>query len=143
MVFFYNSFMEVVDLFDQFRQYIKLELRSRKFWHPKLWFIIESALVNAWVLYKASRLAAGLHDQLEYDHIQFRRSIAFALAAEWEAMGCQYNPSGIVSSTKLLKEIKNGTRVSPKRNVCNVVRSFGNNNHIEFLSLIPQAEGAV
>ena len=97
--------------------------------------------MNAWVLYKASRLAADL--QLKYDHIQFRRSIAFALAAEWEAMGCQYNPSGIASPTKLLKERKNGTRVSLKRNGCNVVRSFGNNNHIEFLSLIPQAEGAV
>ena len=47
IVYFYNLYMGAVDLFDQFRQYIKLELRSRKFWHPLFWFIIESVLVNS------------------------------------------------------------------------------------------------
>ena len=47
-------------------------------------------MVNAWVLYKATRGAAEL--QLVFDYVEFRRYIAFALAAEWDAMGCQYNP---------------------------------------------------
>jgi len=39
--------MGAVDRFDQFRAYIKLEQKSGKFWHPMMWFIFESALVNA------------------------------------------------------------------------------------------------
>ena len=138
--FFYDLFMGAVDLFDQYRQYIKLELRSRKFWHPLFWFVIESAMVNAWVLYQATRVAGGL--ELEFDHIEFRRCIAFALAAEWEAMGCQYSPSGLVTPTKQLKHTKKGTRASLKKNACNLQRSFDNNKHVEFMTLIPQAEGA-
>ena len=57
-ILYYNFYMGAVDRFDQFRAYIKLELKSGKFWHPMMWFIIifESALVNAWVLYKATTL---------------------------------------------------------------------------------------
>jgi len=29
---------------------VKIELRSRKFWHPLFWFIIEAVLINAWLL---------------------------------------------------------------------------------------------
>ena len=78
--------MGAVDLFDQFRSYIKLELRSGKFWHPMMWFIFESALVNSWVLYKSTRERAGL--PFQFTHLEFRISIALALAAEWEDMGC-------------------------------------------------------
>ena len=86
IVLFYNLYMGAVDLFDQYRSYIKLELRSGKFWHPMMWFIFESALVNSWVLYKCTREKAGL--PLQYTHLEFRISIALALAAEWEDMGC-------------------------------------------------------
>jgi hypothetical protein len=140
IVKFYNLFMGAVDLFDQFRQYIKLELRSRKFWHCIFWFVIESALVNSWVLYKATRQAANL--PMEYDHLEFRRYIAFALAAEWEGMGCQYNPCGLASPTKQLRETKKGRRVSLKKNICNLERAFDINRHIDFDSFIPKAEGA-
>ena len=60
-----------------------------------MWFILESALVNAWVLYKATREAAGLAP--EFTHLEFRISIALALAAEWEAMGC-VNRAGLLNS---------------------------------------------
>lgn len=81
----YNLYMGAVDRFDQFRSYVGLDMRSTKFWHPMMWFIIESSLVNAWVLYRATREKAGL--PLQYDHFSFRRAIALALAAEWEDMG--------------------------------------------------------
>lgn len=61
-------------------------MRSSKYWHPMWWFILESALVNAWVLYKETRNAASL--PLSFDHFHFRKSIALALAAQWESMGC-------------------------------------------------------
>ena len=90
--------MGAADRFDQFRAYIKLELKSGKFWHPMMWFIFESALVNAWVLYKATRTAAGL--PVEYTHLEFHIAIALALAAEWEGQGC-VNRTGFLQSPPL------------------------------------------
>jgi hypothetical protein len=84
-ILFYHMFMGAVDVFVQFRSYIKLELRSGKYWHPILWFILESALVNVWVLYKATREAAGLAP--EFTHLEFRISIALALAASGRQWG--------------------------------------------------------
>ena len=68
IVLFYNLYMGAVDLFDQYRSYIKLELRSGKFWHPMMWFIFESALVNLWVLYKCIREKAGLQVQYNFGY---------------------------------------------------------------------------
>ena len=58
----YNQHMGGVDTFDQYRSYIKLDLRSRKYWHCMFWFIIEPALVNAWVLY-VYKQTNGAEDQ--------------------------------------------------------------------------------
>ena len=44
---FYRAFMGGVDLFDQYRAYYKLQLRSFKYWHVMFFFILEAALVNA------------------------------------------------------------------------------------------------
>lgn len=84
----YRANVGAVDRFDQYRSYIRLDMRSLKYWHPMWWFILESAMVimNAWVLYKETRTSAGL--PLSYDHFGFRKSIAVSLAAEWESMGC-------------------------------------------------------
>jgi hypothetical protein len=70
-----------VDLFDQYRAYYKLQLRSFKYWHVMFFFIIEAALVNAWVLYSQTRKLAQL--PLEFNHFQFRAAIAQKLAEEW------------------------------------------------------------
>jgi hypothetical protein len=40
IVYYYNLFKGAVDLFDQFQQYIKLKLCSRKFWHCIFWFVL-------------------------------------------------------------------------------------------------------
>jgi hypothetical protein len=85
-VHFYNKNMGGVDTFDQYRAYIKLELKSNKFWHPMMWFVFESALVNSWVLYKATMQKAERN--VEFSHFQFRKQIALALASEWESWGC-------------------------------------------------------
>jgi hypothetical protein len=79
---FYRTYMGGVDLFDQYHAYYKLQLRSFKYWHAMFFFILESALVNAWVLYSQSRKIANL--PLEFTHFEFRAAIAKALAKEWE-----------------------------------------------------------
>lgn len=90
IVKWYRKFMGAVDRFDQFRSYIRLEMRTAKFWHVMFWFIIESALVNAYILYKVTRELALL--PVEYSHLEFRIAIVLALVAEWESMGCVYDP---------------------------------------------------
>ena len=81
-----------------------LDVSARKFWQPMFWFIIESALVSAWVLYKAARKAANL--PIQYTHLTFRRSIALALASEWEDMGCKSKVEGATSPTKHYQKTK-------------------------------------
>ena len=77
----YNLYMGAVDMFDQYRSYVQIDVRSRKYWHPIFWFIVEAALINSWLLYKASRQLALL--PVEYTLFTFRKSIALALAAEY------------------------------------------------------------
>jgi hypothetical protein len=96
---YYNMYMGAVDLFDQFRSYISLEFRSNKYWHALMWFIFESALVNSWVLYKATCEAANV--PLRYTHHSFRRAIALGLAKEWETMGCREKGLGASPASKM------------------------------------------
>ena len=90
IVKWYRKWMGAVDRFDQFRAYLKFEMRTGKFWHPMMWFIMESAMVNAYILYKVTQEYAGL--PLIYTHFQFRMAVCLALATEWEDMGCVYYP---------------------------------------------------
>jgi hypothetical protein len=97
----YRKFMGGVDTFDQYRSYIKLDLKANKFWHPMMFFIIEAALANSWILYKATMEEAG--QQLKYTHFEFRKSIAYGLAAEWDKIGACSRTSEF-SPTKEAKE---------------------------------------
>ena len=90
IVKWYRKFMGAVDRFHQFRWYIKLEMRTGKFWHMMFWFIIESALVNSYILYKVTREAALV--PVQYSHLEFRIAIVLSLVAEWESMGCVFDP---------------------------------------------------
>jgi hypothetical protein len=99
----YNQHMGGVDSFDQYRSYIKLDLRSRKYWHCMFWFIVESALVNAWVLYKQTLSKIRPDSKLSFDNFTFRKAVALGLAEEWRDLGC-LAPQKIASPTKLFAE---------------------------------------
>jgi Transposase IS4 len=99
----YNQHMGAVDTFDQYRSYIKLDLRSRKYWHCMFWFIIESALVNAWVLYKETMAKIRPNEKLAFDNFTFRKAVALGLAEEWKQLGCIL-PHKVASPTKLFSE---------------------------------------
>jgi hypothetical protein len=62
---------------------------SREFWHCMFWFMVESAMVNSWVLYKSTQLKAG--QQLLYDHQSFRMFIILALARSGKRWGATIN----------------------------------------------------
>jgi hypothetical protein len=93
----------VVDRFDQYRAYIRLKMRTSKFCHVMFWFVMELALVNSWVLYKCTRKAYGL--DLDDSDIEFRVTIVLAMVAQWQNMGCVFdpNPLATASPNSLLK----------------------------------------
>jgi hypothetical protein len=134
----YNLYMGAVDMFDQYRSYVKIELRSRKFWHPLFWFIIEAALINSWLLYKATRELAML--PLEYTLFTFRKSVALALVAEWENMGCK-NRTCLLTPTKKMQENKAPSRSHLKK--CNLeerTRFNSPDGHLSAFQKIPLRE---
>jgi hypothetical protein len=98
---YYNHYMGAVDLYDQYRSYVQMDVRTRKFWHVLFWLVIESALINSWILYKATRENA--HLAVKYTFFTFRKSIALALVAEWEKMGCRQATPCELSPQQILK----------------------------------------
>lgn len=140
IVLCYNQFMGAVDRFDQYRSYIKLEMRSSKFWHPMMWFIFESALVNAWVLYKSTRELAAL--PLEYDHFTFRRSIIMSMASEWESMGCTNKPS-LLSPTTAIKQVSKGKRAKIATCLKFESKFATYDDHADYLTKIPPRDDSL
>jgi hypothetical protein len=135
IVYFYRKWMGAVDRFDQFRAYIKLEMRTGKFWHVMFWFILESALVNAWVLYKQTRKLASL--ELEYSHFQFRVAVALALAKEWEDMGCVVQTQAAVSSPRLLLKMNTAKKIRVSFGAKEGTQFTSNDMNLSFLEKIP------
>jgi Transposase IS4 len=141
-IHFYNQNMGGVDTFDQYRSYIKLELKSNKFWHPMMWFVFESALVNSWILYKSTMQQAGL--ECEYTHFTFRKAIALALASEWESWGCSPKVA-LESPSKVMRE--NHGRSARQRFSTDTSSNRSNryncpNKHVMYKEKIPLKEGS-
>lgn len=55
----YQLHMRGVDLIDQMRRDYSVQFHSQKWWHRFFFFIVDSSLQNAWVLYKADQEAHG------------------------------------------------------------------------------------
>jgi Transposase IS4 len=136
----YNLYMGAVDLYDQFRSYVQMDLRSCKFWHPLFWLVIESALVNAWLLYKVTREASNL--PFQYTFFSFRKSVALALVSEWESMGCR-NKRDVTTPTKSVK-IKKAIRIHVQhgQDALSGDRFTSPDKHVLAMEKIPLLEGS-
>jgi Transposase IS4 len=142
IVKWYRKWMGAVDRFDQFRAYIRLEMRTGKFWHVMFWFIVESALTNAFILYKVSREFSNL--AVEYSLLEFRIAIVSALAAEWESMGCMYVPTvgPVVASPNSMLKVSGALKLR-KHFGCNSDLKFKSMDlHLSFLEDIPLKQGS-
>jgi hypothetical protein len=127
-------------MFDQYRSYVQVELRSRKFWHPLFWFVIEAALINSWLLYKTTREKALL--PLEYSLFTFRKSIALALAAEWESMGCRLKKCPLSPSKKMQASTQVRTHLLNFKQEELGTRYTSSDGHASFLKRIPLRDGS-
>jgi hypothetical protein len=136
---YYNLYMGAVDMFDQYRSYVQMDLRTKKFWHPLFWFIVEAALINAWLLYKSTRVLAML--PLEYTMFTLRKSIALALANEWEMMGCKHQ-TPIVSPSKTIEKCPAQSRLHLRKLNTDGTRFTAPDKHLSKCELIPPKEGS-
>ena len=137
----YNLYMGAVDMFDQYRSYVNVEIRSRKFWHPIFWFMVESALINSWLLYKATRVLSLL--PLQYNLFTFRKSIALALAAHWEKMGCRNKTFTTPTPTKSMMHSNSQIRVHLRKlNFDDEIRFTGTDLHVSQFEPIPLKQGS-
>ena len=128
--------MGAVDRLDQFRAYIKLEMKTGKFWHVMLWFILESALVNAYVLYKVIRQLANL--EVKYSNFQLRVVVAQALAQEWKGMGYVFETQQGVGSPRTLLKIKPAKKVQVAFGLKKTTRFSSNDKHLSYMESIPK-----
>ena len=65
----YNKNMGGVDRMDQNIENLRIGIRSKKWWWPVFSFCLESAMHNAWQLYRRS------HQNKEMDYLSFRRNV--------------------------------------------------------------------
>ena len=68
------------------------------------WFILEAALVNAWVVYSQSMKEA--QKELQYTHFEFRIAIAKALVGDWETYQATSSKPQSMATTSPLHHFK-------------------------------------
>ena len=56
----YQQNTKGIDVVDQYRHYYTAMLQSHKWWHKLLNFVIDSSLLNAFILYRADATSLGL-----------------------------------------------------------------------------------
>ena len=104
----YNSYMGGVDRMDQNLGLYRISIRSKKWWWPLFSFGVESAVHNAWQLYRIS----PAHKAQKLDQLGFRR----ALVEEWLK---KFRAPGIGHAGP------STTRRAPTSNVSDAVRLDG------------------
>jgi len=78
----YNRIMGGVDRFDQLRERYAVGRRSIKWWHRILYWLIDLAVVNSFIMYKANKRE---HEQSRIDQLGFRLQLARQLTSGYTA----------------------------------------------------------
>jgi hypothetical protein len=100
---------------------------------------LESALVKAWLVCKATRDLSGL--PLQFTNFEFRVSIARSLAAEGEGMGCSMvSSSAQLSPTNVIKTTS-GRKLSVLFGSDKDTGSSVEGSHILFMENVPLLDG--
>lgn len=62
----YNANMGGVDRYDQLRERYQIGRRSRKWWHRLMYFLIDTSIVNSYIMWKLSKANQKRIDQLSF-----------------------------------------------------------------------------
>ncbi|PJE77704.1 hypothetical protein CI610_03368 [invertebrate metagenome] len=76
----YNMYMGGVDKFDQMASYYPVGRPGNKWWRYIMWFVVNLAIVNAWILFQKTE-NKDPPPKKYYDHLQFRVDVADQLQA--------------------------------------------------------------
>ena len=71
----YNAHMGGVDLADQKRAYYGVGRESTKFWRYLAWYILNSAIINSFIIYTQSLTRPLTHEQHTMTHLKYRLKI--------------------------------------------------------------------
>ena len=85
--------------FDQLQERYEIGRRSRKWWHRILYFLIDLAIGNAFILWKVSRKNLGPQDQL-----YFRLRLARQLISGFSSRERKGRPASFLSSKKTVPD---------------------------------------
>lgn len=106
----YNKFMGGVDLFDQYLASYSISWKSRKWWMKIFMYLLDSAIVNAYIVYKTSMAAER---KKAMSHLQFRSILANELIGDFS---CR-KPRGAPTTTSKNKMRKIGGRSISTNNI--------------------------
>jgi hypothetical protein len=84
----YNLYMGGVDLADQYRAYYLVGREGKKFWRYLIWYLVNTSIVNAWLLYRNTlvRPLSKEDSKLEITcHLKFRLEVIRSLLSNFTA----------------------------------------------------------
>ena len=97
----YNHFIGGVDIADQLRAHFSIQLRGVKTWKPLFYWLLDTAIVNAYLLFEHQRKAQLVgKDRARSMHRAFRESLVSALLLDPEAPKMKTS-SSVTKTTKL------------------------------------------
>jgi hypothetical protein len=80
----YGKYMGGVDTANQLRAYYERDRRVLKWWHRILFSLLETTIVNSWIIYKdlvKRNMAIGNKDGKPHELLHFKRSVTMSLLA--------------------------------------------------------------
>lgn len=80
----YDMYKVGVDVADQYRTYYDTQLRSRRNWYPLFYWALETAIINALIIYRDEH-----QDESVIDHLEFRLDLVWALIERGGDLGIQ------------------------------------------------------
>jgi hypothetical protein len=115
--------MNGVDVADQLRTYYSTKLRSRKWWHTFFFWVLDTAICNAYICYCIWWKQEKIEGQ-PLSHADFRKALAYNLAKiklnatpiktsrECSAAASKFGPTGKAKShfPRLIGKTQNGKR---------------------------------
>jgi hypothetical protein len=78
----YTTHMRGVDVADQLRASYSCQTRSHKWWHQVFFFLIDTTVVNMYVMYLAHLRRARVPSR-PMSHLQFKTQLCEALLQNW------------------------------------------------------------
>ena len=104
----YNKFMGGADLLDSLLALYRIPVRSKKYYHRIIWHFLDTAVVQAWLLYRRNMAADGIAKKLQMTLLQFKASISRCLAKEGKVNGVKRGRPSCSMDIQIAAKAKRG-----------------------------------